>query len=828
MPGRSQKRNSSQEGGADSKRVKRQSSIKRLFQKQRSKPPTARPVPSTPGGGSSTSKTMVYTLENMPNFPGNDLNIGKQSAKSTSPNSPRIKLPVQNNVRKLVIRSPSTAATSSTEGEEAKRYYEETSARLKEAVAAILDGKPTNYPLEELYRGVETLCRSGKAPELWHTCLDQLTKQAYSTLQPKVLEAVSFADSSPDDFTSVFSQTWAEFEQQLILIRNVFFYLDRSYLLPVPKRRSIWSSGAYLFTRAVIQEPRIHDALYKCTEFYLRKIRSTEGEEGLSQLKALVGGCIHVDPENNEPVEFLIRTAGDISLINSTQQDASDIEQYATTLSWTIKREKALFSYLSLPDSACEKAVLAIERASLENSAHEKLMSNLGVLIAGHKFDLGSVIGTAFDHAGRMSDLCTAWGDNISRLVSTAIAGQDMVMVIIDHYQTHLDFLDKVFENNTKFADTLKSSFRKSLNARQTNTAVVEQMAKFADRVLRTSTYGADTPKTLKGLVGVFSYLDSKDIFSSFYQRDFAKRLIQNKSGSLDLEQEMLSLLKEECGPGFTQKFETMLRDLNTSSEIIKGFNESRGKSRISFNAHVLTLGSWPKYTDLKMNVPKEMNDITEKFKSFYLSQKSGRRLSWQHSLGHCVIKGRFPHGDKDIYATELQACVLLQFNNDKDGNGLTYDEIKQALGIDDESNQQLMRAVQSLFMGKAKLLIKDPHTKTVSSEDKLYINSDFKDKSSRIRVNQIRMRNDISEADQQRKEVLEEVTVDRHMEVQAAIVRIMKARKELKHTELIEEIISLTKDRGILNVPDIKKNIEILIEREFIDRSDANTYYYK
>jgi len=30
-------------------------------------------------------------------------------------------------------------------------------------------------------------------------------------------------------------------------------------------------------------------------------------------------------------------------------------------------------------------------------------------------------------------------------------------------------------------------------------------------------------------------------------------------------------------------------------------------------------------------------------FKTFYLGKHSGRKLSWQNSLAHCILKARFP-----------------------------------------------------------------------------------------------------------------------------------------------------------------------------------------
>lgn len=70
-------------------------------------------------------------------------------------------------------------------------------------------------------------------------------------------------------------------------------------------------------------------------------------------------------------------------------------------------------------------------------------------------------------------------------------------------------------------------------------------------------------------------------------------------------------------------------------------------------------------------------------------------------------------------------------------------------------------------------------------------------------------------------------MAADRHYETQAAIVRIMKSRKTIKHAELVAEVITATKSRGVLDPADIKKNIEKLIEKDYMEREDGNVYNY-
>lgn len=60
----------------------------------------------------------------------------------------------------------------------------------------------------------------------------------------------------------------------------------------------------------------------------------------------------------------------------------------------------------------------------------------------------------------------------------------------------------------------------------------------------------------------------------------------------------------------------------------------------------------------------------------------------------------------------------------------------------------------------------------------------------------------------------------DREYQVDAAIVRIMKARKRLPHTQLIAELLQQLRFRA--ETADLKKRIESLIERDYLAR-DAN-----
>ncbi|KAJ7790224.1 Cullin protein, partial [Mycena olivaceomarginata] len=64
---------------------------------------------------------------------------------------------------------------------------------------------------------------------------------------------------------------------------------------------------------------------------------------------------------------------------------------------------------------------------------------------------------------------------------------------------------------------------------------------------------------------------------------------------------------------------------------------------------------------------------------------------------------------------------------------------------------------------------------------------------------------------------VLKVVDEDRKYVIQATIVRIMKARKMMKNQALIQEVISQISQRFSPKIPDIKKVIKALLEKEYI-----------
>lgn len=199
-----------------------------------------------------------------------------------------------------------------------------------------------------------------------------------------------------------------------------------------------------------------------------------------------------------------------------------------------------------------------------------------------------------------------------------------------------------------------------------------------------------------------------------------------------------------------------------------------------------------------------------EIFQSFYLANHNGRRLLWQSSLGRCTLKARFAGGPRELIVSQFQAVVLLCFN---DCAEFTYAQLKERTEMEDA---ELERTLLSMCMSKQRLLLKQPTGKTVTPTDRFQVNDRFTHALRRIRIKSIQ---DTS-TPEERTQTEEQVFADRQFQVDAAIVRIMKARQQLTHSKLLVEVFALCKFP--MESADVKKRIESLLARDYLERVEG------
>ncbi|KAG0712271.1 Cullin-3 [Chionoecetes opilio] len=182
---------------------------------------------------------------------------------------------------------------------------------------------------------------------------------------------------------------------------------------------------------------------------------------------------------------------------------------------------------------------------------------------------------------------------------------------------------------------------------------------------------------------------------------------------------------------------------------------------------------------------------------------------------GSGVMGAGKPSGPKKhiIQVSTYQMVILMLFNTrDK----LTYEEIQNETDIPD---RDLVRALQSLALGKPaqRVLLKTPKTKEMESTHEFTVNDSFTSKLYRVKIQAVAAK---GESEPERKETRSKVDEDRKHEIEAAIVRIMKARRRMTHNNLVAEVTDQLKSRFLPSPILIKKRIESLIEREYLART--------
>lgn len=160
---------------------------------------------------------------------------------------------------------------------------------------------------------------------------------------------------------------------------------------------------------------------------------------------------------------------------------------------------------------------------------------------------------------------------------------------------------------------------------------------------------------------------------------------------------------------------------------------------------------------------------------------------------------------------------VLLLFNNLAEDACLTLEDIQTQTDIPE---QDLKRTLQSLACAKYKILTKEPKSRDVNPGDKFYFNDGFTANLARIKIQTVVNK---VESEGERKQTQDKVDEERKHQIEAAIVRIMKDRKVMEHNILISEVTKQLSSRFMPSPVMIKKRIEALIDREYLERSTDN-----
>ncbi|CAD6586280.1 MAG: Cullin-4 [Cyphobasidiales sp. Tagirdzhanova-0007] len=742
-------------------------------------------------------------------------------------------------VKKLHIKNlrPRSAASSGTE------FTAHALQTLTRAVRAILSTPPEPTPesLQALYTLCEGLVGASSGDVSKNSTAQTLYDRIRIEVERKVGEtahSLNILDTANGEtWLAEIQKIWTTFNEKMLLIRSIFLHLDRTFVLHTTSLLSLWDMGLDIFRHRIVEDTQIGSRISR--EMIKLVNRDRDGQTVSSTLlTGLISLLTAVSPASHTTVfvtPFLSSSTAyyqleSQKLLSISSPSAAEVQEDTPTA-----KQMEVWDYmthikkrLSEEGERCDQVIGQDVKGGVLRVVEETQQQRTEDL---------AILYSLFARVSALTELKNAFHSFVkakgTSIVSDASRDETMVDSLIA-FQTSLDVtVTQSFGNDFDFSKATKDAFVLFINSRQNKPA--EMIAKFIDAKMRAGNRAMadeELEKTFRSVLTLFRYCQGKDIFEAFYKKDFAKRLLLNRSASSDAEKSMLLKLKEECGPAFTAKLETMAKDIDlascfvfVSADIMKAFKEHLGPDGSNLlTVNVLTTGNWPTYHRTPCRIPDSLSRELDRFTRFYKVKYAGRSLAYMHALDQCTLRAEFSKGPgggrKELNVSFYQAIILLLFNDIGEEEKIGFKEIVEQTGLEPK---ETVRTLQSLACAKHKVLLKEPKGRDVSESDEFSFNPNFKDDKYRLKINQIQQKETVEE----QKSTTQQVLLDRQSHLQLVIVRILKSRKSIKHTELIMEVVNMLKERFRVDPPEIKKAIDSLIDRDYMERNGRDAYNY-
>ncbi|KAF8337679.1 Cullin, partial [Amanita rubescens] len=719
------------------------------------------------------------------------------------------------------------------------------SAQLEETWAYLHDGlehimlKPqqglsfTAYT--NLYTAVYNYCTSSKTLPPRHKHFKPMIK-ASQTLQGV-------------DLLRYYAEQWDRYTNGAKCLNRIFAFLNRYW---IRRERDEGRKTVYtVYTLALVQWKQGYFTLVqqddaKLTKAVLSLIMQQRNGEMVDQhlVKKVVDSLISLGINPKDPNVVCL----DVYKEHFETSFIVGAEQYYKRESNMFLAEKSVSDYLRKAEDRLREEEDRVDRYLHTNTRNELITKCEHVLIREHAellwenfqslLDCGEVDDLQRMHAllsripGRLEPLWRHFEAHVKQAglsVISKLVGEDgntdsldpkvYVDALLKVHQENSEIINKSFKGDVGFAASLDKACRDFVNRNAatttSSTKSPELIAKYADMLLRMGLKVAkeedDVENKLNRLMILFQYLEDKDVFQAFYTTAFLKRMIRDVSASDEAEASMISKLKQICGVEYTNKLQRMFTEIRLSKDLTNSFKERMAQNHpqdqgITLNVMVLGTNFW--HLNPRTHafvVPTEIETTYSRFQKYYHTKHSGRKLTWLWNCSKNELRTNYLSRNYILMTSSYQMAVLLQYNkHDK----LSLDEIQAATGI---SNDILLQVLGLLV--KTKVLTND-------QKDHYDLNTNFKSKNIRVNLN-LPIK---AEVRSEHSEVLKAVDMERSYVIQATIVRVMKARKTLKNQELIQEVITQISPRFAPKIPDMKKAINILLEKEYIERIDGST----
>ena len=408
----------------------------------------------------------------------------------------------------------------------------------------------------------------------------------------------------------------------------------------------------------------------------------------------------------------------------------------------------------------------------------------------------------------------------------------DLAFKAVEFYTAQRHITHTRFAKSDTLFSGLISGLRKSLNANSRPSP--HALAVLFDNLMRRTFHDIATKPVeetnwIDCSVAVFDCLEAKDVFLGHCKTKLAKRLLSTKEFNADIERSVLTKLQALQGKSVIYALKVMISDVENGESLSRDFKASPLASRIpgaaQFNVKLLTANYWPSYREDPFLPPPSLAGYVAAFTQFYETSHTTATLSWRHYLGSAQASIAFDKQPKEVTGTIRQISVLSLVD---EAGRLSMHDLEKQLGLDGRTTTSL---IASLYMHKFfKMLdLVNPETgevlptrNTIKGSDTFQINRGYAFKQRKFTIE--------PERDGGLVEAKEpNVATFRTTQCDTAIIRIMKSQQTMKYTDLVERTVVLLSKYFKPPVALIKKQIESLMERNFLkrDEEDHRLFHY-
>jgi len=693
---------------------------------------------------------------------------------------------------------------------------------------------------------------AGGAQFVGHELYKRLQEFLKSHLVKVLEDGVDYMDEPVLKF---YTEQWEEYQFSSKVLNGVCAYLNRHWVKRECEEGQKGIFEIYQLALVTWRENLFHRLNKQVTNAVLKLVeRERNGETINTRLVSGVMNC-YVELGLNE--EDQAAKGQNLTVYKESFENnfLEDTERFYTRESTEFLRHNPVTEYMKraeqrlaeeqkrvqtyLHETTLDKICKTCERVLIEKHLDNFQTEFQNLLADDKQEDLARMFSLVSRITDGLPELRTRLEEHISVQGMSAIErGGDVahtdpkvyVTTILDVHRKYNAMVMSAFHNDAGFVAALDKACGKFINgnavtkAANSSSKSPELLAKYCDLLLKKSAKNpeeAELEDTLNQVMVAFKYIEDKDVFQKFYSKMLAKRLVQHMSASDDAEASMISKLKQACGFEYTSKLQRMFQDIGVSKDLNEQFKRHLTNSEepldIDFSIQVLSSGSWPFQQSVNFSLPSELERSVQRFTTFYSSQHSGRKLHWLYhmSKGELVTNCFFKR--YTLQASTLQMAVLLQYNV---STSWTATQLSDATGI----KMDLLLQVAQILL-KSKLLSSKDDENDLQVTSQLSLNTGYKNRKLRVNIN-VPMKAELKQEQEATQRHLEE---DRKLLIQAAIVRIMKMRKNLKHQQLLAEVLNQLSSRFKPRVHVIKKCIDILIEKEYLERTEGqkDTYTY-